>query len=175
MFWLLLLPTVFAYECPVGKIPREPCVSCPAGKFSVNITCMDCPVGYYQTEVGRSRCYPCGNLYAGFKWVSAETKDSYSIACDQYKECVRGDTDVSDCANNATGRSQSGYGHYWRKCCVYPQHHFHEFNWWSNNYILGDEQCTKEYKLLGYTRVSSGLAGVQGCNPPSYGMDELKT
>lgn len=175
MLWLFLLPTVVAQECPAGKIPSEPCVSCPSGKFSVNITCVDCPVGYYQTEIGQSRCYSCGKLYAGFKWVDAESRDIYSVACDQYKECVRGDIDVKDCSDHAFGRSESGYGHYWRKCCVYQQNYFHEFNWFSSNYVLGDEQCTEAFKLTGYTRVSSGLAGLLSCNPPTYGINELKT
>lgn len=190
-------------NCPTGQYQNQAyqtgCKSCPGGQYqnqnrqtgckhcakgyyqnqARQTGCKTCPSGQYTDQNARSGCKGCGNLYGGYKWVTSPSPHtSYEYTCDQYKACTWAGYWQRDCGSksNAQGKSASGYGDYYRKCCNYQQNYFHEFNWWSGNYARGSSQCTSSssggFGLAGFTRASSGRGGIMNCAPPTYGRSE---
>ena len=158
------------------------CKSCTPGKYQNQYTqrnCKECSPGYYSTSYRQHGCKSCGSLYSGYRWVtSPKPRVSWEYTCDQYKPCTWKGYWQRDCGtkSNAQGRSASGYGDYYRKCCNYQQNYFHEFNWWSGNYATGSSQCYSSSKggfgLSGFSRKDSGRGGIKNCEPPTSGKSE---
>ncbi|KAL1378253.1 hypothetical protein pipiens_015707, partial [Culex pipiens pipiens] len=70
-----ILPNTFAdpaslaltseFTCPVGQVVQEPnCVPCAIGTYfdTTSKTCVSCPKGSYQSEIGQLQCKSCPNI-----------------------------------------------------------------------------------------------------------------
>ncbi|XP_013781236.1 uncharacterized protein LOC106465521 [Limulus polyphemus] len=80
---LTSLTMVTEYACPLGKVVVPPnCVDCSQGTYYNNATlsCLSCPIGTYQNEIGQLFCKSCPKI-AGQQGVTASTGARSSNEC----------------------------------------------------------------------------------------------
>lgn len=88
-----ILPNTFAdpaslvlnsdYACPVGQVVQVPdCVPCAVGTYfnTTSKTCIACPKGSYQSEIGQLQCKSCPNI-AGRSGVTSITGARSAAEC----------------------------------------------------------------------------------------------
>ena len=171
------------------------CKGCPKGWYQNQdrqTGCKTCDHGQYTDQNSRSGCKKCGTsgngrngLYSGYKWVtSPHPHVSYEYTCDQYKPCGSSAWWQKDCGtkSNAQGKSGSGYGDYYRKCCNYQDNFFCSSSGWlcdtfgGGRDAQGSARCSSSsgggFGLSGFVRKDTGRGGISNCEPPTDGKKE---
>lgn len=78
------------YACPIGQVVVAPnCVECAMGTYYENATqsCIPCPVGFYQNEMGSLACKPCP-VIAGRQGITPTTGARSQDQCKEH--CIPG-------------------------------------------------------------------------------------
>uniref|UniRef100_A0A182Y3Y1 Notch n=1 Tax=Anopheles stephensi TaxID=30069 RepID=A0A182Y3Y1_ANOST len=102
------LNLVTEYACPQGQVVSEPdCVPCAVGTFynTTSKTCLPCPEGSYQPEIGQIQCKSCPKI-AGRPGVTALNGARSAVECKE--RCAAGKY-----LDTVTGLCQPcGFGYY---------------------------------------------------------------
>ncbi|XP_055635764.1 uncharacterized protein LOC129775276 isoform X1 [Toxorhynchites rutilus septentrionalis] len=125
-----ILPNTFAdpgslslsseYSCPIGQVViASDCVPCAVGTYFnvTSKTCISCPKGSYQSEIGQLQCKSCPNI-AGRSGVTSIIGARSAAECKE--RCPAGkylDTDSGLCQSCGYGFYQSNEGSFSCEIC----------------------------------------------------------